>query len=105
MGELLLALEKHDGPMLWAGTSHSQLNLTTRDAHDFRDCAPSFVRVYAYDAEQPNQAASYQIECRKVIDTRPNNEWVTHKVEGVDRAIELILDALKYADSPQRNTK
>ncbi|WP_425396902.1 hypothetical protein [Aeoliella sp.] len=105
MRYLLLRLEAMDGPSVWGGTSHSTLNLVTRDVANYYDRIPSFVYIDAVESKSSPRKVLYRVKFRRVVGIRPTNQWVSCDVLDVDIAVSLILEALKYADSPQRNLK
>lgn len=103
MRRLLLYLESLEGPDLWAGTSHSTLNLNTRDVVRASDRVPPFIYIASLNEADVQTLDRYRLEYREVIGIRPTNKWLQREVDGVATAATLILEALQYAESPQRN--
>lgn len=84
--ELLLHMERRDGPDLWIGTSHGQLNFNLRDTtHQFDDIPP-FITVEAFDIASDPPACGYRIGF-----SLTGGNWEHHDVIDVKEAAIMIL--------------
>ncbi len=105
MQRFLLHLESFDSPGLWAGTSHSHVNLVVRDVVNKFDRVPpvATIGVIVKDSDPPG--CVYPIGRRLVVGKRPTNEWGCVDTADLDSATRLVLDALAYSQVPQRNAR
>ncbi len=103
MQQLLLHLGSIEGPDLWAGTSHSQLNLCSRDVVDDTDRIAPFLTIEAVFSKDACSLLRYRLAYRKVAGNRPSAEWVESNVDDIEAATRIILEAIAYSGIPQRN--
>lgn len=104
MHELLLRLELCEGPDIWAGTSHNQVNLVYRDCPGSADRVPPFATMEVVRAGKP-LALGYRIGFRVVEGKRPTDQWTTIDTVKLDEAVALVMDAVAYSTVHQRSDR
>lgn len=100
--DLLDFLLDQDGPCLYIGTSLSQLNFNTRDAYRQFDSVPSFATVHIRKRNRCDETLVYSVGYRLIHRRRPTSHWTQSLTSEVQVAGMLVLNALAYADIPQR---
>lgn len=100
--KLLAHLESLDGNDIYVGTSHSLLNFNTRDVVRPSDRVPPFAFMHVAWGSPKHDCWVYRVSSRRLDRGRPTSDWYDVDCTSVAEAANLIVDALAYAEVPQR---
>ncbi len=100
--ELLESLDARSLPVIYVGTSHSQMNFSNRDVVCDTDRTQPFAYVDVIESNPLRTAGCYRVSTRKIDGHRPTTQWQHLDLFEQEVVVDLILDAFAYADVPPR---